>query len=96
MYSWEMSHQRHSSTKLPEEGSREPYSLWVVLDTVHCSGHGHCGSQSLELTHAAVGRGGLHTDKNVNENKERGERTNEKAKEARNEQKKSAQNAPDV
>lgn len=43
------------------------------------------GFQSLELTHAAVGRGGLHTDKNVNENKERGERTNEKAKEARNE-----------
>ena len=49
LYSWEVSHQRHSSTKLPEEGSREPYSLWVVLDTVHCSGHKHCGSQSLEL-----------------------------------------------
>lgn len=46
------------------------------------------GFQSLELTHAAVGRGSLHTDKNVNENKERGEKTNEKAKEARNEQKK--------
>lgn len=54
------------------------------------------GFQSLELTHAAVGRGSLHTDKNVNENKERGEKTNEKAKEARNEQKKSTQNAPDV
>lgn len=55
------------------------------------------GFQSLELTHAAVGRGGLHTAKNVNENKERGERTNEKAKGARNEQKKkSTQNALDV
>lgn len=49
MYSWEVSHQRHSSTKLPEEGSREPYSLWMVLDTVPFSGHKHRGSQSLGL-----------------------------------------------
>ena len=49
MYSWEVSHQRHSSTKLPEEGSREPYSFWVVLDTVPFSGHKHLGSQSLGL-----------------------------------------------
>ena len=41
----------------------------------------------------------MHIDKKVNENKERGRRTNEKAMEARNEQKKKkkcTQDAPDV
>ena len=38
MCSQEVSHQRHSATKLPEEGSREPDSLWVVLYAMHCSG----------------------------------------------------------
>lgn len=37
MYSWEVSHQRHSSTKLPEEGSREPYSF--------LGGAGYCALQ---------------------------------------------------